>query len=388
MKTTTTTMRAAAFTIAAVMGLVAGCGESEPDPIQQAAAARASGGYDVESGLSSGQDTQPTSTPSFPSSTSLLARSTSRAPTSASLPALANPTATPKPSPRSTPTPSSTTGTAAPAVPPPAAAAPATAPPTTRPPATAPPTTAAPAPATARPAPAVATAAPAGVVEFRIPAGTGNGPWNTFGNRVQVTVGQTLRIYNDDSIAHTAHSTGVPFGHGRSIQPGQSLDHLIVAPLTPDGGRPVNYDHNAGAGAAFWVEAFPQAQGQGETGPAGPADVTTAEAESLRLLNGLRANLGVQLVTPSDREMQRFARGWALEMRNTGFRHSSPPVWFENIVWWSDETMTPAEAAAKFHQMWVDSPGHYQNMTNPDWSIVGIGMYHDETGWWGVHVFR
>ena len=122
-------------------------------------------------------------------------------------------------------------------------------------------------------------------------------------------------------------------------------------------------------------------------GGGGEASLVEAEGESLRLLNELRAGLGRQLVAADDAEMHAFARQWALEMRTNGFRHSSAR-WYENIVWYSDETMTPAEAAAQFHRMWVDSPGHYANMTNPDWSVVGIGMWHDETGWWGVHVFR
>ncbi len=123
-------------------------------------------------------------------------------------------------------------------------------------------------------------------------------------------------------------------------------------------------------------------------GGTGSAELAAAEAASLRLLNELRSGLGLQTVSPSDREMHAFARAWSLEMRTTGFRHSDPPRWFENIVWYSDETMTPSQAAAQFHDMWVNSPGHYRNMTNPEWSIVGIGMWHDETGWWGVHVFR
>jgi len=251
----------------------------------------------------------------------------------------------------------------------------------------------------------------AAVVEFRIPPGTGSGPWNRFEAPVVVSVGQTLRIHNDDSIAHTVHSNGAPFRHGRSIPPGGFADHPIVEPVTPTQGAPTNYDHDAGTGAAFWVvsrTAIPPttattiapttapettvppttATTTPATGGTGPAELVTAEAESLRLLNELRTGLGLQPVSPSDQEMHAFARAWSLEMRNTGFRHSDPPRWYENIVWYSDENMTPKQAAAQFHDMWVNSSGHYRNMTNPDWSIVGVGMWHDETGWWGVHVFR
>ncbi len=244
------------------------------------------------------------------------------------------------------------------------------------------------------------------MVEFRIPPATGSGPWNRFDAPVVVSVGQTLRIHNDDSMAHTVHSDGAPFRHGGSIPPGGYADHRIVEPLTPIEGAPANYDHDAGPRAPFWVVSRPTAPtttttttptstpttapsttGTG-TGGTGPAELVAAEAESLRLLNELRTGLGLQPVSPSDREMHTFARAWSLEMRTTGFRHSDPARWYENIVWYSDDAMTPSEAAAQFHDMWVNSPGHYRNMTNPAWSIAGIGMWHDETGWWGVHVFR
>lgn len=284
---------------------------------------------------------------------------------------------------------------------------------TTRPATTQPATTSRPPtspPTTSRPTAPPATAAPAssnGVVEFRIRSGTQGGPWNTFQNPVRVQVGQILRIYNDDVVAHTAHSNGVPFEHGPTIQPGAYADHPIVATHDADPASPENYEHDAGVSAPFWVIATAATKPPTTTTTtvAAPTTSTTvssttvstgsdasalgrAEAESLRLLNNLRAGLGAQPVAASDREMHEFARSWSLEMRNTGFRHSSPPKWYENIVWYSDETMTPKEAAAQFHEMWVNSPGHYDNMTNPEWSVVGVGMWHDETGWWGVHVFR
>ncbi len=242
---------------------------------------------------------------------------------------------------------------------------------------------------------------PSGLVEFRIRLGTQAGPWNTFEAPLRVTVGQTLRIHNDDVVAHTVHSGGVPFAHGPTIQPGGYADHMIVAAHTPDRSAPLNYEHDVGVGAPFWVEAraavgdTPGTTAPGTTAPdtttpdsTAPTELAAAEAESLRLLNDLRAGLGIQLVSPSDQEMHAFARAWSLEMRNTGFRHSDPPRWFENIVWYSDETMSPSQAAAQFHDMWINSPGHYDNMTNPEWSVVGVGMWRDETGWWGVHVFR
>src|SRR6185295_125924 len=52
------------------------------------------------------------------------------------------------------------------------------------------------------------------VVEFHIPAGTIDKPWNTLENPIKVKVGQTLRLINDDSIDHFLHTNGSPCTHG------------------------------------------------------------------------------------------------------------------------------------------------------------------------------
>ena len=85
--------------------------------------------------------------------------------------------------------------------------------------------------------------------------------------------------------------------------------------------------------------------------------------------------------------MTAFAEQWSWTMAQSGFRHSGGP-WAENIAWWGAPWMSAEEAALGFHEMWVASGGHYRNMTNPRWSAVGIGLYHDESGWYGTHVFR
>jgi negative regulator of replication initiation len=88
------------------------------------------------------------------------------------------------------------------------------------------------------------------VIVFHIPPGTGNQPWNTAATAVQAAVGDTLRIVNDDAIAHRLHTGGNPFPHQDSdIAPGQSADFVLQTPFE---GQPL-YDHNAGPGALFWI---------------------------------------------------------------------------------------------------------------------------------------
>ncbi|MGD9750043.1 MAG: lytic polysaccharide monooxygenase [Acidimicrobiia bacterium] len=135
------------------------------------------------------------------------------------------------------------------------------------------------------------------------------------------------------------------------------------------------------------------------TAPLPPAGSALSEAEqySLQYLNGERAEVGLPPLRAAA-DLSANARRWAETMRRSGFRHSSDAElrpfitgtrtsWGENIVWWSDPNATPQQAAARFNQLWVDSPGHYANMTSTRWTEVGVGLYHDSSGWWGVHQF-
>jgi hypothetical protein len=96
-------------------------------------------------------------------------------------------------------------------------------------------------------------------VEFHIAAGTAGQPWNTKDTAVVATVGDTLRIFNDDSVPHRLHTDGKPFPHpANSINPGQSADFLLGSPFALNT-SPGLYDHNFTNTARFWllVEAAP-----------------------------------------------------------------------------------------------------------------------------------
>ncbi|MFC9823378.1 CAP domain-containing protein [Streptomyces erythrochromogenes] len=149
-------------------------------------------------------------------------------------------------------------------------------------------------------------------------------------------------------------------------------------------------------------------RGPSGNGPVGPdpkvpgaristQDVRTAQSLSLQLLNGERATVGrPPLVLKQD--LSDFARKWAEHMKKNGFGHSSNEeraylntgsrTWTgENIVWWSDASMTAQEAAEKFQSMWRHSPGHYKAQVSAEFTEVGVGLHHDASGWWGVHNF-
>ncbi|OII61513.1 hypothetical protein BJP40_05195 [Streptomyces sp. CC53] len=118
---------------------------------------------------------------------------------------------------------------------------------------------------------------------------------------------------------------------------------------------------------------------------------------SLRLLNAERATVGLPpLALRAD--LSDFARRWAAHMSASGFGHSGDGdreylvtggrTWVgENIVWYSDASMTAQEVAEKFQSMWRHSPGHYKAQTSASFTEVGVGIHRDESGWWGVHNF-
>lgn len=117
------------------------------------------------------------------------------------------------------------------------------------------------------------------------------------------------------------------------------------------------------------------------------APLLLAEAESHDLLNALRASLGRHGLE-RNAEMDAFARDWSRTMHDQDFfAHSSGP-YGENIAWWSASGATPEQAAQRLHDLWVNSPGHYANMTRDRYTEVGIGFWTGPGGWYATHVFR
>lgn len=119
-----------------------------------------------------------------------------------------------------------------------------------------------------------------------------------------------------------------------------------------------------------------------------PLDVQldVAEAYSHVLLNELRASLG-RAPLPRNPSMDADARDWSETMDRTGdFKHSNLP-YGENIAWWSAGFMAPEVAAQRLHDLWVDSPGHYANMTNGSYRQTGVGFWRSANGWHATHVF-
>ncbi|MEZ5244263.1 MAG: S-layer homology domain-containing protein [Acidimicrobiales bacterium] len=120
---------------------------------------------------------------------------------------------------------------------------------------------------------------------------------------------------------------------------------------------------------------------------AAEVELAVAEAQSFNRLNELRAGLGLApLVRLAS--MDADARDWSRTMDVTGDFHHSDLPYGENIAWWSAGYASPEAAADKMHELWVNSPGHYANMTNPHYTAVGVGFWRsDSGGWHATHVF-
>ena len=101
------------------------------------------------------------------------------------------------------------------------------------------------------PTPTPAVAATLTLVEFKIKAGTGSGPWNDANSTIKLSVGQTLKITNDDTVDHLLHTGGAPFAHARTpIKPGTSVEFKVIKAFA----GPMLYDHIT-TGKVFIVAA-------------------------------------------------------------------------------------------------------------------------------------
>ena len=118
------------------------------------------------------------------------------------------------------------------------------------------------------------------------------------------------------------------------------------------------------------------------------AEIAAAEAEMVGLVNHLREGLGLNpLVHHSS--IAAVARSWSQTMAaEDDFRHNPnysqqyPPGWAragENISWQSGFNSLSSAVQDSFDGL-VASPGHYQNMVNPQFTHLGVGIAVDEGG--------
>ncbi len=126
-------------------------------------------------------------------------------------------------------------------------------------------------------------------------------------------------------------------------------------------------------------------------------NLNDAEQHSLQLLNQLRLSLGLSPLTAVV-DLSNYAEAWSQSVLPVNFHHSTAAdveslivggrtLYGENIIFYGDSSLTAAEAAQFFHDTWLDSPSHYENMLDSRWTEVGIGLVKLASGWYGTHSF-
>ncbi|MEO6653123.1 MAG: CAP domain-containing protein [Ilumatobacteraceae bacterium] len=224
------------------------------------------------------------------------------------------------------------------------------------------------------------------VVEFDV-TDRGGTPGSVTAVTLNLTVTQT---------GGPGFATVYPCGSARpdastvNFRAGHTVANTVIAPVGPDGtvciytSAPTHLVGDVsgvlGSGTGYRAQS-PARILDTRRVPDPPND---AAQRSLALLNELRARHGVGPVV-LDPAMSAAALAWSAEMSRSGFRHSTLG-YAENIAWHSS-ALSPEQAAQQFHQMWVDSPGHFRNMIDPRVTRVGIGMYLAGSGWYGTHLF-
>ena len=151
---------------------------------------------------------------------------------------------------------------------------------------------------------------------------------------------------------------------------------LTVVPLTA-------------SSAALAAPAAPQ--GAPAAAAAVPAQVTSEGAQYadtvLNKVNELRSSMGLQPVTRYQ-ELDAVAQDWSEQQaaannmsHRPDFTSVYPKGWTtgsENVAW----RTAGGDTGALIFDQWLNSPGHYKNMTDPDVNSIGIGFAQTSDGRW------
>ena len=151
---------------------------------------------------------------------------------------------------------------------------------------------------------------------------------------------------------------------------------LTVVPLTA-------------SSAALAAPAAPQ--GAPAAAAAVPAQVTSEGAQYadtvLNKVNELRSSLGRQPVTRYQ-ELDAVAQDWSEQQaaannmsHRPDFTSAYPSGWTtgsENVAW----RTAGGDTGALIFDQWLNSPGHYKNMTDPNVNSIGIGFAQTSDGRW------
>ena len=132
-------------------------------------------------------------------------------------------------------------------------------------------------------------------------------------------------------------------------------------------------------------------QGAPAAAAAVPAQVTSEGAQYadtvLNKVNELRSSMGLQPVTRYQ-ELDAVAQDWSEQQaaannmsHRPDFTSVYPKGWTtgsENVAW----RTAGGDTGALIFDQWLNSPGHYKNMTDPNVNSIGIGFAQTSDGRW------
>ncbi|NNF89434.1 MAG: CAP domain-containing protein [Acidimicrobiia bacterium] len=123
------------------------------------------------------------------------------------------------------------------------------------------------------------------------------------------------------------------------------------------------------------------------TAPAGGSFSAAGESQFVSLINGVRADVGVPALSVSS-SLNSYARDWTPHMAEQGFlEHSN----IGSLLGpWSTvgENVAQNWSVGSAHNALVASPGHYNNLTSPNFTHIGVGVWIEPSGkLWTTHVF-
>lgn len=117
------------------------------------------------------------------------------------------------------------------------------------------------------------------------------------------------------------------------------------------------------------------------------ADGTQYANTVLNKVNELRSSLGLQPVTRYQ-ELDAVAQDWSEQQaaannmsHRPDFTSAYPAGWTtgsENVAW----RTAGGDTGALIFDQWLNSPGHYKNMTDPNVNSIGIGFAQTSDGRW------
>lgn len=121
------------------------------------------------------------------------------------------------------------------------------------------------------------------------------------------------------------------------------------------------------------------------TAPSGGSFSAPSESQFVSLINDERAAVGVAPLTV-DPALTSYARDWTYHMSSTEtFEHSSLSF---GGYGYKGENIAQNWSVSGAHTSFVNSPGHYANMTNEVFTHIGVGVWIDPDGkLWTTHVF-